>query len=1064
MRAGRRSLVGAVGALALAAGFLGAAPPAMAASPGPVVINEVYGGGGNALATYKQDFVELVNVSSQPVDLSGWSVQYASATGTSYAVTALSDVLPAGASYVVRESQGTGGTTDVPSDVTGTIAMSGTAGKVALVHSITALTCGADCDSAAGVVDFVGYGAANDFEGAGPTPALSNTTSASRNASHSDSGDNAADFATGTPSPTACGAACTGPAPDEAPSVTSTTPADGASGVSRSASLSVGFSEAVATAAGAFTLDCGGTDQPLTVSGTGSSRTLDPTADLPTGSCTLTVHASSVSDTDTDDPPDTMAADRTVTFSTGSSCGLAYTHAYQIQGSAETSPLSGTTVTTQGIVVGDYEGASPNLRGFYLQDVDGDGDAATSDAVFVFEGSNADSVHLGDVVRVTGNAGENQGQTQVSLGFGLTPEVCSTGRTIAPTPVTLPFASADFPERYEGMLVKMAQTLTVTEHFQLGRFGEVLMSSGGRLPQPTSILAPGAPAQAQQDANNLNQILFDDASQAQNPDPILFGRGGLPLSAINTLRGGDTATNTVGVMTYTWGGNAASPNSYRVRPIGALGGGVPDFQPVNARPTSAPARAAGTTVRVAGMNLLNFFNTFSGCASGTTGGPLDCRGAENQAEFDRQWPKTVAGITGTGADVIGINEIENDGYGPSSAIQFLVDKLNAATSPGTYAFIDVDAATGQADAAGSDAIKVGVLYKPAVVTPVGSTAVLNSTAFVNGGDGAPRARPSVAQAFTSVANDSTFVVDVNHFKSKGSACSVPDAGDGSGNCDEVRNNSAKALAAWLAGDPTGVGDPDVLLVGDYNSYAMERPVRTLEDAGYTNLIRQRIGAEAYSYVFDGQWGYLDYAFGTASLQPQVKGVYEWHINADEPSVLDYNTNFKSAGQQASLYAPDEFRISDHDPVIVDLRLDSSCFGLTPTIVGTPGNDTLRGTNNRDVIMGLGGDDRILGGNGDDVICGGSGNDVIEGGNGNDQVDAGSGADQVTGANGDDALVGGTGNDVMSGGNGNDVLHGGRGDDSLAGNNGDDTLVGGSGTDALDGGNGSNTLVQDGPES
>jgi hypothetical protein len=314
---------------------------------------------------------------------------------------------------------------------------------------------------------------------------------------------------------------------------------------------------------------------------------------------------------------------------------------------------------------------------------------------------------------------------------------------------------------------------------------------------------------------------------------------------------------------------------------------------------------------------------------------MECRGAESQAEFDRQWPKTVAGITGTGADVIGINEIENDGYGPSSAIQFLVDKLNAATAPGTYAFIDVDAETGQADAAGSDAIKVGVLYKPAVVTPVGDTAALNTVAFVNGGDDAPRARPSVAQAFEENASGSVFVVDVNHLKSKGSGCNAPDAGDGSGNCDEVRNNSAKALAAWLDSDPTGVNDPDVLLVGDYNSYAMERPVQTLETAGYKNLIRDRIGVNAYSYVFDGQWGYLDYAFGSASVQPQVAGVYEWHINSDEPSVLDYNTNFKSVGQVASLYAPDQFRISDHDPVIVDLALTPAAESSTTTLSVTP---------------------------------------------------------------------------------------------------------------------------------
>jgi predicted extracellular nuclease len=958
MRAGRRSLVGAIGAVALAVGFLGAAPPAQAAvSPSAaVVINEVYGAGGNSGSPLTRDFVELYNTSDAPVSLSGWSLQYASAAGTTWAVDTLDGSIAAHTTYVVAEGAGTsGGTSATPDDeappvgTTGTLAMSATGGKVALANVATALTCGVTCATSSAVVDLVGWGpTTTGYAGTGPAPATSLTTSISRDGDHTNTGNNAADFTAGAPSPTACGTACTTPV-DDAPTVTSTTPADGTSNVSSTADLSVTFSEPVDTAAGAFTLACGGNDQPLTVSGTGDSRTLDPNADLPTaGSCTLTVHATDV--TDTDGTPDHLAADKTVTFSTGSGCGLSYTHAYEIQGTGETSPLLGTGVTTQGIVVGDYEGASPALRGFYLQDVAGDGNPATSDAVFVFEGSNANSVSLGDVVRVTGNAGENQGQTQVTLGFGLTPEKCSTGNSIAPTEVTLPFASADFPERYEGMLVKMTQTLTVTEHFQLGRFGEVLMSSGGRLPQPTSIVAPGAPAQAQQQANDLNQILFDDASQVQNPDPILFGRGGQPLSASNTLRGGDTATGTVGVFTYTWGGNAASPNSYRVRPIGALDGGVPDFQPANLRPADAPDRAAGTTVRVAGMNLLNFFNTFDGlpdnadnCRFGTLGAAADCRGADTQAEFDRQWPKTVAGITGTGADVIGINEIENDGYGPDSAIQFLVDKLNAATAPGTYAFIDVDARTGQTDAAGTDAIKVGVLYKPAVVTPVGQTAALNSTAFVNGGDNAPRSRPSIAQAFEENANGSRFVIDVNHLKSKGSACTAPDAGDGSGNCDQVRTNAATVLASWLDSDPTGIDDPDVLLVGDYNSYAMERPVKTLETAGYTNLIRDRIGADAYSYVFDGQWGYLDYAFGTASIQPQVAAVHEWHINSDEPSVLDYNTDFKTLNLQSTLYSPDQFRISDHDPVLVDLALTPAPETSETTLAVTPSSQVY-GTN------------------------------------------------------------------------------------------------------------------------
>jgi predicted extracellular nuclease len=281
----------------------------------------------------------------------------------------------------------------------------------------------------------------------------------------------------------------------------------------------------------------------------------------------------------------------------------------------------------------------------------------------------------------------------------------------------------------------------------------------------------------------------------------------------------------------------------------------------------------------------------------------------------------VAAIVGTDADVIGIVEIENDGYGPSSAIQFLVDRLNDATAPGTYAFIDVDAATSQVDALGSDAIKVGLVYRTANVTPVGDTAVLNTTSFINGGDGAPRNRASLSQAFEEIASGGRFIVNVNHLKSKGSACTAPDAGDGQGNCNIVRLNAANELMSWLASDPTGTGDPDVLIVGDLNSYAMEDPITAILGNGYTNLVLAYGGPSAYSYVFDGQWGYLDHALASPSLASQVAGVTEWHINSDEPSVLDYNTDFKSAGQIVDLYAPDQYRIADHDPVIVGLNLD-----------------------------------------------------------------------------------------------------------------------------------------------
>ena len=174
-----------------------------------------------------------------------------------------------------------------------------------------------------------------------------------------------------------------------------------------------------------------------------------------------------------------------------------------------------------------------------------DDNPATSDAIFIFEGDNANRVSVGQVVQVTGSVSEFQGQTQIT---STTVEVC--GSDVPPalpvTHVTLPFASADCLERYEGMRVTLPQTLYVTEHFQLGRFGQVVLSSGARLRQPTAVTDPGAPALALQAANDRNRIIVDDAFNSQNPEPIAFGQNGRSLSASNTLRGGDTVTGPAG--------------------------------------------------------------------------------------------------------------------------------------------------------------------------------------------------------------------------------------------------------------------------------------------------------------------------------------------------------------------------------------------------------------------------------------------------------------------------------------------------------------------------------------
>ncbi|MDW8293452.1 MAG: ExeM/NucH family extracellular endonuclease [Anaerolineae bacterium] len=757
---------------------------------------------------------------------------------------------------------------------------------------------------------------------------------------------------------------------DLTPTVDAVSPADGASGVALDSNVVITFSEPVTVSGDWFSLACtlsgnralSAGNVNVTVGGSSSVYVIDPTNDFASGeTCTLTVFAAQVSDIDTDDPPDTMASDFTSTFTTQSLspslCTAPLMPIGAVQGPTTSSPFSGTVVTVRGVVIADFEGPAPAVRGFYLQSAPGeeDGDPSTSDGIFIFN-SNFNSVTLGSLVVVTGTVSEFGNQTQLS-----NPRIldCGAGPAVTPTTVLLPFATVTEPERYEGMLVRLPQVLTVTNNYNLGRFGEVVLSSNGRQWQPTQIVSPGAPAQSLALVNALNRIILDDDKNANYADPILFGRGNQDLTYTNTLRAGDMVSNVVGVLGEAFGAYRVRLRQLSERPTFFVGNPRP--------PVNAPS--VGGNLRVASVNLLNYFNTFGAgnCTLGVGGAPTDCRGASNAAEFARQVSKTVPMLLGLNADVIGLMEVENDGYDASSAIQDLVNRLNAATAPNTYAFINPDAALGAVNTLGVDAIKVGIVYRPSRVTPVGQTAVLNTGAFglftittTNGLTTTQRNRPALAQAFRDNATGGVFVVVVNHFKSKGSSCANnvspvgpdEDIGDGQGNCNLTRRAAAQQLAAWLATDPTGAGDPDVLIIGDLNSYAMEDPIQDLKQAGFVNLAEERIGLQTYSFSFDGQWGTLDYAMASRSLVPQVSGVAKWHINSDEPAVLDYNIDYvhgsatytKTANHQSVLFAPTPYRSSDHDPLVVGLNLNAP-----PRLSAISTYDTGLGNNGAEII-------------------------------------------------------------------------------------------------------------------
>lgn len=567
-------------------------------------------------------------------------------------------------------------------------------------------------------------------------------------------------------------------------------------------------------------------------------------------------------------------------------CGDPFTPIYTIQGSGLASPLDGHQVTTEGIVTGDFQD-SGQKSGFFLQDAAGDGDAATSDGIFVY--ATGVDVNTGDAIRVRGTVDEYYSLTEITAVSLLM--VCSTGSSLpATTPLSLPVAGLDDFEPYEGMLVTFPQQLAISEYFNFDRYGEIVLSAS-RQYQPTSLFEPGSPEASQLAQDNLlGRITLDDGRSAQNPDPARHPNGG-DFDLSNLFRGGDIVQNVTGVLDYSY-------DLWRIQPTQGA-----DYIPANPRAAQPPD--VGGSLKVVSFNVLNYFTT------------LNSRGANTPEEFARQQAKIVAALQAIDADVAGLIEIENN----TEAIGNLVDALNAAVGAGTYAYIDTGAI-------GTDEIKVAFIYKPATVSPAGSYAILDASVdsrFID-----TKNRPALAQTFRDNAGGGVFTVVVNHLKSKGSDCldvGDPDLGDGAGNCNLTRKAAAEALVDWLADDPTGSGSDAFLVIGDLNSYAREDPINVFTTAGYTDLLALYQGEQAYSYVFDGQLGYLDHALASPGLLGEVTSAAEWHINADEPDLLDYDMTFKQDAQDA-IYAPDAYRASDHDPVVIGLNVRDE---IAPTL-------------------------------------------------------------------------------------------------------------------------------------
>ena len=583
--------------------------------------------------------------------------------------------------------------------------------------------------------------------------------------------------------------------------------------------------------------------------------------------------------TTTADGPNSFAL--TYTAGGGASCPApagSLTSIGAVQGSGDASPLAGQTVTVRGVVTLD---AQAGLGGFFLQDAQPDNDPATSDGVFVYTNAAPQTVRAGDLVQLTGRVQEYFGATQLDTISGFTD--CGAGSLPQATALSFPLASATALERYEGMLVTVPETLTVTDNYRYETYGELGLSSGGRVFNKTN----GNGSDANTD-DTLRRIRLDDGSSATFPVPIPYLNAGL------TRRTGDTVTGLTGVLQY-------ANSAYKIEPTVA-----PAF--VDANPRQDQPDPVPGSLRVGGANVLNFFTDLNPGYTSTL------RGANSDFELNRQRIKIVKALTGLNADVIALSEVENN---DDATLQALVDALNAASAPGTYAPI----LTGKV---GTDAIKVALIYKPGRVDLVGGYAVDNNTAY---------SRPPVAQTFRDRATGGVFTLVANHFKSKGSCPPSGDTDQGQGCWNLKRVDQANALLNFIGQLKQTSGDFDVLLMGDFNSYGAEDPIKAIQAGGFVSENLRIPAGDRYSYQFDGAFGSLDHAPASSSLDAQVAGITEWHINSDEPTAADYNAEFKSipqcvvgAGGKANtcagqdLWQDNAFRASDHDPVLVGLNL------------------------------------------------------------------------------------------------------------------------------------------------
>lgn len=601
----------------------------------------------------------------------------------------------------------------------------------------------------------------------------------------------------------------------------------------------------------------------------------------------------------------------------------------QVQGTGDSSPLAGQKVSIRGIVTGAY--STGGIRGFYLQSAGSGTQIADegSSAVFVYSPDAVSKVSVGDHVEVTGTVSEYFGLTQVSASSASVTVLGEPAEAVKPLAIDIPQTDAE-RERFESMLIEPQGQWTIADNYSLNQFGEITLAQGESqilpgertLRQASDVFAPGSSQAQSLEAENVRRSLVLDDGATLNflnskPNKLVP----LPyISAAHHVSVGTEATFVAPViMDYRY-------DLWRLQPQGQVTGAEDSDIPVSFEQVGNEGpEAVGGNVSVGSFNVLNYFTTtgdqLEGCTYYTDreGNPItvrggcDARGAANDENLERQQSKIVTALNKFDADVVVLEEIENSarfGLDRDAALATLVNELNAAAGTKRWSFVP----SPDAVPADEDVIRTAMIYQRAAVKTIGESIILDDAAFDN-------ARDPMAQAFQRVGGNSKtrFLAIANHFKSKGSnpadGSANADQGDGAGAWNAARVEQAEALVKFADKLKKTSNTSQVLLAGDFNSYSAEEPIQVLVQAGYVDLGAQ---ATSQSYLFSGRTGSLDHIMGTQEVAAKVTGQSIWSINATESVAYEYSRHNYNVSE---LFTADQFRSSDHNPVVVGLQLN-----------------------------------------------------------------------------------------------------------------------------------------------